>query len=137
MPAYNTYPFSKTIYAQQETKIVGYDQTYGTPAHASAAEAIANAYKSIPVCIATSGIQAHTGRIINWQIVFGVAPATITLVLEGSMTDVDAEYAAVDQSTSITGETRQVASNLKFFRVHATALTGSGATAGYYSVYAP
>lgn len=129
MPAYGKPPFAKSIYPGQNTLAVGYPAIAPGGPSALAAdqpEVITAGYKSIPVCVAPApGNHGYTQRQLSWQIVFGVAPSVASLILQGSINDVDAEYQTVDTSTSIAGETRTINSNMRFFRVLASALTGT------------
>jgi len=130
MPAYNTPPYSRSIYPQQNAIAVGYGIIPGGPSGtngADQAETIATAYKSIPIMVAGAiGSHGFTQRTITWQVNYGTAPSAITLNLQGSINDSDAEYATIDTSTSTTGETgRSVASNFRFFRIYASSVTGT------------
>ena len=128
MPAYNTPPYSKGLYPQANAIAVGYPALPGVSGLTSDQnEAIAAGYKSIPVCVAgTMGIHGYTSRQITWQVNYGVAPAAISLVLQGSINDVEAEYQTVDTSTSTSGEQgRTIATNLRFFRIYVASVTGT------------
>jgi hypothetical protein len=38
------------------------------------------------------GYAPETGFTVRWQTLFGTAPTAVSLILQGAMTDVDAEY---------------------------------------------
>jgi len=64
------------------------------------------------------------GRLITWQSVMNVNPDAISLQLQGAINDVEAEYAVLDTSTSVTGEMRHVGPvNLRFLRVRQVSRT--------------
>src|SRR3984957_12572155 len=44
--------------------------------------------------------QPNNGRSISWQTIYGSAPSAISVVLQGAMNDVDAQYSTVDTSTA-------------------------------------
>jgi len=129
MPAYGNTINAVSVYPQQNTIVVGLPALPGVVGLTSdRTEAIAAGYKSIPVCVAgTMGIHGYTGRQITWQVVYGVAPAAISLVLQGSINDVDAEYQTVDTSTSTTGEQGRTTAitNFRFFRIYCASVTGT------------
>lgn len=128
MPAYTYPPYSKSIYPGANALAVGYPRVYGGPASLASdqPETMETGYKSIPIVVmAQPGLHPSTQRQVVWQIIYGTAPSAATLLLEGSITDVDAEYATVDTSTSTSEETRTTAvTALRFFRIHASSLTG-------------
>src|SRR5579863_9798846 len=66
--------------------------------------------------------QSHT---VRWQTLFGTAPSAISIQLQGSAADVDAEYSTLDTSTSTTGEARTVtAVRARFLRIKLVTSTG-------------
>jgi hypothetical protein len=71
------------------------------------------------------------GTAIRWQTVFGTAPTAVSIILQGAMNDVDAEYQQIDASTATTGEARMVANvQARFLRIRFVSATGgSGLTA--------
>ena len=75
--------------------------------------------------------QPDTGTAVRWQTIFGTAPTAVSLVLQGAMADVDAEYQTVDTTTNVAGEARTVTGvNAKFLRIKFTSSTGgAGLTA--------
>lgn len=130
MPAYGKFPFSKTVFPGQNALVVGFPAI--PPGGPSAlandqGESLATAYKSIPVCVApVAGMGVgYPQRQISWQTVFTLAASALTLILQGSINDVDAEYQTVDTSSATGGETRTVASNMRFFRVLGSSVTGA------------
>ena len=62
---------------------------------------------------------------------FGAAPTAVNIILQGAMSDVDAEYQQIDASTATTGEARMVANvQARFLRIRFVSATGgSGLTA--------
>ena len=75
--------------------------------------------------------QPDSGTAVRWQTIFGGAPTAVSLVLQGAMADVDAEYQTIDTSVATTGEARTVSGvQAKFLRVKFNSSTGgSGLTA--------
>jgi hypothetical protein len=89
---------------------------------------------------ATSGTQfalpsftgtTDSGTAVRWQTIFGTAPTAVSIILQGAMADVDAEYQQVDASIATTGEARTVAGvQAKFLRIRFVSSTGgTGLTA--------
>jgi hypothetical protein len=72
-----------------------------------------------------------TGTAVRWQTIFGSAPTAVSLVLQGAMADIDAEYQTIDTTVATTGEARTVAGvQAKFLRIKFNSSTGgSGLTA--------
>jgi hypothetical protein len=75
--------------------------------------------------------QPDTGTAVRWQTLFGTAPTAVSLVLQGAMSDVDAEYQTLDTTTATAGEARTVTGvQAKFLRIKFNSSTGgSGLTA--------
>lgn len=75
--------------------------------------------------------QPDTGTAVRWQTLFGTAPTAVSLVLQGAMSDVDAEYQTLDTSTQVAGEARTVTGvQARFLRIKFNSSTGgSGLTA--------
>jgi hypothetical protein len=71
------------------------------------------------------------GTAVRWQTVFGAAPTAVSIILQGAMNDVDAEYQQIDASTATAGEARMVANvQARFLRIRFVSATGgSGLTA--------
>ncbi len=71
------------------------------------------------------------GHTVRWQAIFGTAPSAISIVLQGAMADVDAEYFLIDTSTATAGEARTVIGvRAKFLRIKVISSTGgAGLTA--------
>ncbi len=71
------------------------------------------------------------GRTVRWQTLFGTNPTALNIRLQGAMADVDAEYADIDTSTSLTGEARTVTGvRARFLRIKKVSSTGgAGLTA--------
>ncbi len=89
---------------------------------------------------ATSGTQfalpsftgiADSGTAVRWQTIFGTAPTAVSIILQGAMADVDAEYQQIDIASLTTGEARTVAGvQAKFLRIRFVSSTGgTGLTA--------
>jgi hypothetical protein len=90
--------------------------------------------------VATSGTQfalpsftgiADSGTAVRWQTIFGTAPTAVSIILQGAMADVDAEYQQIDAASLTTGEARTVAGvQAKFLRIRFVSSTGgTGLTA--------
>ena len=75
--------------------------------------------------------QPDTGTAVRWQTIFGTAPTAVSLVLQGAMADVDAEYQTIDTTTNTAGEARTVSGvQAKFLRIKFNSSTGgAGLTA--------
>jgi hypothetical protein len=89
---------------------------------------------------ATSGTQfalpsftgtTDAGTAVRWQTLFGTAPTAVSIILQGAMADVDAEYQQLDISAATTGEARTVTGvQAKFLRIRFVSSTGgAGLTA--------
>ncbi len=123
MPKYGVgSPLSISVCPQQLVLLFGYPAIPGGPPDRAKDqfEPINSGDKSIIVCPL-----GFTNRQVRWVTSFGVAPSAISLILQGAMDDVDANYIKVDTSTSTTGDTRKIASSLRFFRVLVSSLTGA------------
>jgi len=77
--------------------------------------------------------QPDTGTAVRWQTNFGTAPTAVSLVLQGAMADVDAEYQTIDTTTNTAGEARTVTGvQAKFLRIKFVSSTGgAGLTAKF------
>ena len=75
--------------------------------------------------------QPDSGTAVRWQTIFGGAPTAVSMVLQGAMADVDAEYQTIDTTVATTGEARTVTGvQAKFLRIKFNSSTGgSGLTA--------
>jgi hypothetical protein len=75
--------------------------------------------------------QPDSGTAVRWQTIFGGAPTAVSLVLQGAMADIDAEYQTIDTTVATTGEARTVTGvQSKFLRIKFNSSTGgSGLTA--------
>src|ERR1700738_1169839 len=71
------------------------------------------------------------GTAVRWQTIFGTAPTAVSIILQGAMADVDAEYQQIDASSTTTGEARTVIGvQAKFLRIRFVSSTGgTGLTA--------
>lgn len=89
-------------------------------------ETITQGEKSIPISPSLMvGSRGYTQRQVTWQSYFSTPPSVVSLILQGALDDVEADYVTVDESSNVNGETRTVSSNLHFFRVLASTVTGS------------
>jgi hypothetical protein len=79
------------------------------------------------------GYAPETGFTVRWQTLFGTAPTAVSLVLQGAMADVDAEYQTIDTTTNTAGEARTAAGvQARFLRIKFNSSTGgSGLTAKF------
>ena len=75
--------------------------------------------------------RADTGNAVRWQTIFGTAPTAVSIVLQGAMADVDAEYQTIDSTNLTAGEARTVTGvQSKFLRIKVVSSTGgAGLTA--------
>jgi hypothetical protein len=75
--------------------------------------------------------QPDVGTAVRWQTIFGTAPTAVSLVLQGAMADIDAEYQQIDVTSAVTGEARTVTNvQAKFLRIKFVSSTGgAGLTA--------
>src|SRR5271167_5070845 len=75
--------------------------------------------------------QPDSGTAVRWQTIFGTAPTAVSLILQGAMADVDAEYQTIDSTTNTTGEARTVTGvQARFLRIKISSSTcGAGLTA--------
>jgi hypothetical protein len=75
--------------------------------------------------------QPDTGTAVRWQTIFGTAPTAVSLVLQGAMADIDAEYQTIDTTTNTAGEARSVTGvQTRFLRIRFVSSTGgAGLTA--------
>src|SRR6266478_6933514 len=71
------------------------------------------------------------GTAVRWQTIFGTNPTAVNIVLQGAMSDVDAEYQTIDTTTATAGEARTAAAvQAKFLRIRFVSSTGgAGLTA--------
>ncbi len=66
-----------------------------------------------------------SGTAVRWQTVFGTAPTAVSIVLQGAINDVDAEYQTLDTAALPAGEGRTVANvQARFLRVRFVSSTG-------------
>jgi hypothetical protein len=83
------------------------------------------------VALPSYAAQPDVGTAVRWQTIFGTAPTAVSLVLQGAMADVDAEYQTIDTTTNTVGEARTVTGvQAKFLRIKFVSSTGgTGLTA--------
>lgn len=68
-------------------------------------------------------------KTITWSTVYPTAPASVSMLLQGSLFDIDAQYQTLDTSTSTSGEERVFTSTaFRFLRLKATNVTGASPT---------
>ncbi|HTV60407.1 MAG TPA: hypothetical protein VMJ93_16160 [Verrucomicrobiae bacterium] len=72
----------------------------------------------------------ENGRTIRWQTLFSSSPSAISVALQTSMADADAQYQTIDTSTATGGEARTVTGvRANFIRAKVSSITGgSGVT---------
>lgn len=72
----------------------------------------------------------ENGRTLRWQTSFTAAPASINVVLQTALSDVDAQYQTIDTSTVTAGEARSVSGvRANFVRAKVSSISGgSGVT---------
>jgi hypothetical protein len=77
--------------------------------------------------------QPDVGTNVRWQTIFGTAPTAVSLVLQGAMADIDAEYQTIDTTVATAGEARTVTGvQAKFLRIKFNSSTGgTGLTAKF------
>src|SRR5277367_4668245 len=77
----------------------------------------------------------NNARTISWQTAYASAPSAVSVALQAALQDVDADYATLDTSTAMAGETRSVSGvRANFLRVKVTSITGgSGVTVQFMS----
>ena len=77
---------------------------------------------AVPSPIGGGGTGVET---LSWSTVIGGSPSGVQVFLDGSLVDVDSQYAQLDSSTSTSGETRYIANiNLNFYRLRSGTITG-------------
>lgn len=96
---------------------------------AEVAEALTNNSSSLPCAVQSPTGDAANAMTVTWQTSYPSAPAGITATLQGSLNDIDNEYATLDTSTNAAGEIRNVAiDGVNFLRVRITGLSGTAPT---------
>lgn len=73
-------------------------------------------------------INGAGARVITWSISFpgGGPSSSFTADLEAADFDADAQYGKIDETTSLTGETRTIATQAAFLRIHIKAADNAG-----------
>lgn len=75
------------------------------------------------------GFNTTAGRAISIQFVYPVAPATVSIKVQGSISDIDGQYQDLYTSTKTSGELVTISSSmLNFIRVFVTSSTGTNPT---------
>jgi hypothetical protein len=68
-------------------------------------------------------------KTVTWSTAYPTAPATVSMLLQGSLFDIDAQYQTIDTSTNTAGEERvSTLTHYRFFRLKATNVTGASPT---------
>jgi len=115
MPNYSTTTAPFTIYP-------------GDVAVAFNAESPAPPQSSIQFALPSfTGAQPENARTVAWQTSFAAAPTAVGVALQAADQDTDAAYAAIDSSTNVNGERRQVLVRARFLRARLLSQTGGGA----------
>lgn len=119
---------SKSIYPGQNAHAVGFKAIPDGPAalQNEQYEAVASGFKSVAVSVAPqTGYRGYPQRQITWQVKYGTAPSAVAWVLQGAIDDVEEDYVQVDTASGTTEFVETVASNFRFFRLYASAVTGA------------
>lgn len=76
--------------------------------------------------VASANLASDGQRGITWFTQFSGSPSTVTMNLQGSDVDQDAEYTTIDQSTNAAGESRSLGNvNYQFYRIQAASTGGT------------
>lgn len=68
-------------------------------------------------------------KTITWSTAYPTAPATVSMALQGSLFDIDAQYQTIDTSTNTAGEERvSTLTHYRFLRLKASSVTGASPT---------
>jgi hypothetical protein len=68
-------------------------------------------------------------KTITWSTAYPTAPASVSMLLQGSLFDIDSQYTTLDTSTATGGELRVFTSTaFRFLRLKATNVTGASPT---------
>jgi hypothetical protein len=68
-------------------------------------------------------------KTVTWSTSYPTAPATVSMLLQGSLFDIDSQYQTIDTSTNTAGEERvSTLTHYRFFRLKATNVTGASPT---------
>jgi hypothetical protein len=110
-------------------RLIGYAQPYpGSPFQpvADTLEALVAAYHSLPAVI-PGPLASEGAASIKWTTKYGTAPASITMILEGSNNN--SSWTTIDTSTNVSGETRTVTNQAyQFYRATVSAISGASPT---------
>jgi len=106
-----------------------YHLNRGTPRNSLTAEPTVGAATGEELGVIAKDGPSDAGTRIRWQTSYSVAPATVNVVLEGSLNPNAAVpiWFTLDTSTQVLGETREVVANVRGVRARKTAQTGAGA----------
>jgi len=66
------------------------------------------------------GLQGPSANAVSWQVEYGSAPASATILLQASLDEVT--YFTIDTSTNVNGEIRQAYTSARFIRARISAL---------------
>jgi hypothetical protein len=77
---------------------------------------------------APTGVGSNA-RTVTWSTAYPTPPATVTMVLQGSLFDIDSQYQTIDTSTNVNGEERvSTLTGYRFLRLKASGVTGTNPT---------
>lgn len=83
------------------------------------------AQKCLQFAIPQRTSENANGRTISWSTAYPSAPATVSVTLEAALQDVDSQYATLDTSTNVNGETRLITlTEFRFVRINFGTVTG-------------
>lgn len=121
-------------FEQQPNRLFGAPATYeGSPyqPNADVGETLSAGIKSLPIHFTSpvAALQPGAGApslSLSWTTkFFGGNPASVSISIQGSNTDVDGSYSTIDTSTVVGGETRtKTAQAFKFFRAIVNSASG-------------
>lgn len=70
-------------------------------------------------------------RTISWSTSYPSAPVSVSVTLEAALQDIDSQYATLDTSTNVNGETRLITlTDFRFVRINFGAVTGGSSPTG-------
>jgi hypothetical protein len=88
-------------------------------------EALTNTASQAFAVPAPTGAGA-SGRTVTWSTSYPTAPAGVTMALQGSLFDIDAQYQTLDTSTAVGGEERVFTlTAFRFLRLKASGVSGA------------
>lgn len=101
----------------------------GLPKDLFSADSVAAPVTSTEVGVIAKTGDADGGERVRWQTRYSVAPASCSIVLQGSLNPNAAVpvWFDLDTTTNVNGETREVVANIRGLRINKAAQTGVGA----------